>query len=116
MAKFALGLIALALGLIILTALKWVEDHWKQDRQATLTIVTGENRPTEKEITKALAEADCKIIISSITYGEDGAAHELICQIRWRARANEAQPPEAVKELAARFHFLKMNWRIIGNQ
>ena len=114
--QIALGMIALALGLIILTALKWVEDHWKQDRQATLTIVTGESRPTETEIAKVLAEANYKIAFSSIVYGGDGMARELICQICWRGRANETQPTEALKQLAARFHFLKMDWRIVGNQ
>ncbi|HZL12626.1 MAG TPA: MgtC/SapB family protein [Verrucomicrobiae bacterium] len=114
--QIALGLIALALGLIILSGLKWVEDHWTQDRHAILTIVTGTNGPTENEIVEALAAANYKINFSSIVYGENGVVRKFTCQIRWRGRAHETQSPEPIKQLAARFHFLEMDWRIGGHQ
>jgi putative Mg2+ transporter-C (MgtC) family protein len=112
--QIALGLIALAMGLVILSGLKWVEERWTQDRRATLTIVTGTNGPAENEIVKALNAANYKIGISSIIYGENGVVREITCLVRWRGRAHLTQSPEPIKQLAARFHFLEMDWRMEG--
>jgi putative Mg2+ transporter-C (MgtC) family protein len=114
--QIGLGFTALALGLIVLIGFKWVEDHWKQNRFAMLTIVTGPNGPTENEIVTALLAANYKISFSSITYGEGGALHELVCKLRWRGRLHETQPPQVIKKLAARFHLLKTDWRAFENQ
>jgi putative Mg2+ transporter-C (MgtC) family protein len=114
--QIALGWIALALGLFILVGLKWVEDHWKQERYATLTIVAGPNGPMENEIANAFVAAHCRIKFSSIVYGEGGSMRELVCQVRWRGHAHETQPPQIVKELAIRFHLVKTDWRVFGRQ
>jgi putative Mg2+ transporter-C (MgtC) family protein len=114
--QIALGWIAVALGLIVLVGLKWVEDHWKQDCYAMLAIVTGPNAPTEDEIAKFFAAANYRIKFSSVIYGEGGTIQELVCQLRWRGHARETQAPPIVRELAVRFHLVKAVWRVYGKQ
>ncbi len=114
--QIGLGFAALALGLIVLIGFKWVEDHWIQDRYAMLTIAAKANGPTENEIVTALIAANYNISFTSITYGEGGANYELACKLRWRGRLHETQPPQIVKQLAARFHLLKTDWRAFENQ
>jgi len=114
--QLALGWIALALGLIVLVGLKWVEDHWKQNRYATLSIVAGPNGPTENEIAKAFVAAHYRIKFSSVIYGKGGSMQELVCQLCWRGHAHETQPPQIVKQLAVRFHLVKTDWRVFGKQ
>ncbi|MGH7953295.1 MAG: MgtC/SapB family protein [Limisphaerales bacterium] len=113
--QIALGWAALALGLMILSGLKWVERHSKQDRHAILTIVAGRNPLTEDEIAQAFAAENYRIHFSSVTYGDDGAVRKLICHVRWHGRSQETNPPEFLKKNAAHFRFLETDWRIVGN-
>jgi putative Mg2+ transporter-C (MgtC) family protein len=52
--QLALGLVGLTLGVLVLEVLKRVEDRWRQDRHAMLSVIIGTNGPTEKELTSKL--------------------------------------------------------------
>lgn len=109
-----LGLAALALGLVALIGLKQLEYHFRQDRQAALTLVAGHMPPSEMEVTNAIMAAGFKIVSSSVTLGEHAALLEINYEIKWRARVSDIHPADFLKELAVRFGLAKTEWRIVG--
>jgi hypothetical protein len=52
--QLALGMVELALGILVLEGLKRVENRWRQDRHAMLSVIIGTNGPTEEELTLQL--------------------------------------------------------------
>lgn len=111
--QIGLGLGALALGLIVLTGLKYLEQYLKQDRQATLILVPGQKCPAEDELTRAITGAGYRILSSSVTFGENAALREMSCEVKWRARDDEPNRPLAfLKELGIRFGLAKVDWRV----
>ena len=52
--QLALGVVGLALGILVLEGLKRVENRWRQDRHAMLSVIVGTNGPTEEELTSKL--------------------------------------------------------------
>src|SRR5580692_1749349 len=59
--QIALGLVGVALGMVVLTGLKLLEDRLKQDHQAKLLIATGPSGPEEEEIRVILVNAGFRI-------------------------------------------------------
>jgi putative Mg2+ transporter-C (MgtC) family protein len=109
--QLALGLVALALALIVLWALKPVEDSWKQERQASLTVVVGSNGPNEQDVTKAVVAAGYQVSSLSVVYEGEAALREMDYQVKWQSRIDEVLPPAFVAELATRENTLKVVWR-----
>jgi len=110
--QIGLGLCALALGMIILSGLKQVEKHCKQDRHATLVIAAGQNALPEAEITQTILAAGCKMEVTSVTMGENAALQEMKCDIKWKSRAADTQTFSFLKELSARFGLAKIDLNI----
>ena len=109
--QLVLGTVALALGLVVLWGLKAVEGMWKQERQANLTVVTGNNGPGEEEITKAVAGAGYRVSSLSVVYEAEAGQREIHYVVKWEARAKDIQPPTFVRELAGREHIFKVAWQ-----
>lgn len=109
-----LGIVALALGFGTLSGLKWFEKFWKQDCAAVVGMVIGAVTTTEREIEQTFIAAGYKIRFTSVMYGENGALRELLCEVRWRSRPAEKNPPEFLQQFASRFSLLKLDWRNVA--
>jgi putative Mg2+ transporter-C (MgtC) family protein len=109
--QFGLGLIALALGLIVLWILKPVEKSWKHDRQTNLTVVVARNGPSEQGITGTIRAAGLKVSSLSVTYEAGAGLRELQYKLQWRARDDEIQPPAFLTELARDPHTVRVAWQ-----
>jgi putative Mg2+ transporter-C (MgtC) family protein len=108
---FVLGTISLVLGLFILSGLKIIEYRSKQDRHATLTILTGISAPSDEEIVRAITEAGYKIRYLSLHFDENVAVREFSCEVHWRGTSTDPTPPPFLKTLARRFGFRQMKWQ-----
>jgi putative Mg2+ transporter-C (MgtC) family protein len=106
-----LGLAALALCLLVLWGLKYVEKYWKQERRGTLAITVGMNGPDEDEISRLVQEADFKILSWSVSYENEVPAREYNCAIRWRGYLSATQPPAFLKSLAQLSGVTKLAWK-----
>jgi putative Mg2+ transporter-C (MgtC) family protein len=109
-----LGFVAMTIGFVTLTGLKWLENRMILKRTATLTIVVGEQIMTEDDIAKPFLAARYKINFSTIIYDEAGNICQLDAQISWRGMAEDSRPPEFLKQLLKHYQFEKMEWRILG--
>src|ERR1700692_4086863 len=52
--QLVLGAVGMALGILVLEGLKRVENRWRQDRHAMLSVIVGTNGPTEEALTSLL--------------------------------------------------------------
>jgi hypothetical protein len=58
-----LGLSGLALGGLVLEGLKRVENRWKQDRHAMLSLTVGTGGPTEEDLTSRLQAGGYSVVV-----------------------------------------------------
>jgi putative Mg2+ transporter-C (MgtC) family protein len=107
-----LGLAALVLGLIVLSALNRWEDRLGQDHQATLTLWVGENGPTEGDIRAALRTAGFETASWGVAYTGPANARRrtLRCEVRCHGKRTHEPTPPVVNELAGRTGVLKLRW------
>ncbi|HTR41922.1 MAG TPA: MgtC/SapB family protein [Pseudomonadales bacterium] len=110
--QIGLGLSALLLGMIILGGLKRIEKHCKQHHQATLTIITGKNAPSEIELIKTITDAGYKVISSSAVLGKGAQLLEMNCEVSWHARIPDTQPFIFLKELVTHFSLAEVDWKV----
>ena len=109
--QIVLGTVALLLGLVSLTGLKWFERRWKEDRRATLLLVAGRNASGEDEIVHLFEAAGYKIRFMSIGLGENATLRRLECEVSWRGRREDTKPPACLGQLASRFGLERADWR-----
>ncbi|HEY3861459.1 MAG TPA: MgtC/SapB family protein [Verrucomicrobiae bacterium] len=108
--QLGLGIVALAVGLGVLWALKPIEHLLKQTQQAKLTLVVGNQGPNEQDILRCAAAAGGKVSSVSVVYETGGSLREIHCMVQWRARPGDVLPPAFVNELAKREDTFKVMW------
>jgi putative Mg2+ transporter-C (MgtC) family protein len=109
--QLALGLVGLALGILVLEGFKWVENRWREDRHATLSVIVGTNGPTEEELTSRLRAGGYLIKPwGVVSFGQD-RQRELRTEVRWRARAHEAHSPAFLQEILTHPGVFRLEWK-----
>jgi len=108
--QIALGLSGLLIGIVVVTGLRYVERRMKQDRQATLTVITTVNGPSEQEIRATLTAGQYNIASCSLVYLAAGENHEFAYHLNWRDTARDTSVPEIVGRLAHRSGVVKIGW------
>jgi putative Mg2+ transporter-C (MgtC) family protein len=108
--QISLGLVGLSLGFIVLSGLKLIEDHMKQDHLGKLGIVTEASGPTENEIRGLLSAGGFRIRSASITMLHAGADRELNLSLQWRASTDQTEVPEAIETLARYPGVVRLAW------
>jgi putative Mg2+ transporter-C (MgtC) family protein len=109
--QISIGLIALALGLIILRSLKWLEKRLQRDRRASLLIVADSFSLTEQDVSSIVRAAGCKIASSSLAFLNPPRQSRFRFEISWRAHHNGQEAPPFVMELAGRPDVQRVEWR-----
>jgi putative Mg2+ transporter-C (MgtC) family protein len=109
--QIGLGLAALGLALVILWALKPIEDSWKKEREAALTVDAHDENLREEEIAKIVKAAGFQIRSVSVVLKSGGQHRELKYGVEWRCKDEDFKPPPFVNELANRKGALKVEWQ-----
>ena len=108
--QLLLGSTVLALGVIVLEGLKWVEKRRKQDRHAKLVIAMAQGGPTDDEVAVSLQEKGYDIETWAVSYTDQGSKRELAIELRWRAYPHDIQPPPFLHNLVDRSGVVKVEW------
>jgi putative Mg2+ transporter-C (MgtC) family protein len=108
--QIALGLVGSAIGILVITVLKALEDRKKQDHEGKLSVMLDASGPTEHEIRASLAQAGLKISSCAFAYSRVGESMDLDCYVRWRAAARETEVPEVVRTLAGTPGVTRIAW------
>lgn len=108
--QIALGLVGAALGILILTGMKLIEDRMEQDHQARLMIVRGASGPSDGEIHSILENAGFRISSCAFAATRDVEGSELSCELEWRDKPYTADIPEAIRLLGTREGVVRIAW------
>lgn len=109
--QLLLGMTALALGLLVLWGLKWLEERMRRDRRAELLILAAIDDPPESDIEAHVTASNCRITSHAVTYGSHFQRRKLTYEVEWRARPTETQPPVFLSQLAMQPGVFKVNWK-----
>ncbi len=109
--QLALGLVGLALGVLVLEVLKRVEDRWKQDRHAMLSVIMGTNGPSEEELTSKLQAEGYVISPWGVVSFDRARQRELRTEVRWRAHPHEAHSPAFLQEFGDHPGVVRLEWK-----
>jgi putative Mg2+ transporter-C (MgtC) family protein len=108
--QILLGLIGLVLGVVVLSALRLIEDHMKQDHLGKLGVMTEPSGPTENEIRGLLSASGFRIRSTAVTMLRAGADRELNLSLQWRANSDQTEVPEAIEALARYPGVIRLAW------
>lgn len=109
--QIALGLTALALALVVLWCLKWVERRMRQDRRATLSLAVGAAGPAEDEVRAFLFAKGFRIVSQSVVYAVAIRQRKLLWEVEWHGHANRVRLPDFLDELAQRSDVAELEWK-----
>jgi putative Mg2+ transporter-C (MgtC) family protein len=106
--QIALGLELLALGLFVLSPLRWVEQRFFEERLATLTLTVASDGPSDDELRAALVEAGFTVEPGAIDASAGAAVRVVDLDVRWRSRDDGAPP--VVRALVERRGVESVRW------
>jgi putative Mg2+ transporter-C (MgtC) family protein len=107
--QLMLGVIGSALAIVILTAVRYLEEKMKQDHQGRLLVVTDGSGPDETKILSLVQAAGFKA--SSLGYAAgDGDEQEWTCELRWRATLSDTTTPAFLRQLRAMKGVARLSW------
>jgi putative Mg2+ transporter-C (MgtC) family protein len=109
--QLALGLVGLALGILVLEGFKRVENQWKQDGRAMLSVIVDTNGPTEEELTSQLQAGGYEIHPWGVVSFDQNRQREFRTEVRWRARPHEARSPAFLQEVVDHPGVLRVEWK-----
>lgn len=98
-----LGLVAFAVGFLILTGLKKFEKEMRREQSATLTVSVSTAGPDQKEIASILKGAGIALANPSLSFETFPTEHRVFgWKVRWKGDRDEVRPPPAIQDLASR--------------
>jgi putative Mg2+ transporter-C (MgtC) family protein len=108
--QLGLGLVSLAVGILVLWLLKWVENLMPKDHRATFSLTDNSGADREAEIRRQLLAAGLEITNCAVTYAPQAQSRELRCQVQWRNRESSARPPAFLEQLAQQPGVVTLQW------
>lgn len=99
--ELILGGVAFAIGLAVLSGLKWLEDRVKQQRKARLSLTVEQDRLVPRDVEAALEQAGFHVVASSITVQPAAGLRTLRYDVFWRGYLADNGLPPAVEKLLA---------------
>jgi hypothetical protein len=96
----ALGLAALALGIVVLSGLRLVEQSMSQERTANLVLVTAADTPPEEKNKTQSCSAGYRIKSSSLVYAKTTNCRTLKFTVQWQGKPADTHIPTFLTQLA----------------
>ena len=96
--EFLLGAWMLGLGVFVLWCMQWVEARWKQQQDATLTVLVEPEGPSHNELAAIIETNGHKINSCAARYA--GTESEWRFDIQWKAAQKDASLPQFLERLA----------------
>ncbi|HEY2840334.1 MAG TPA: MgtC/SapB family protein [Pirellulales bacterium] len=108
--QLVLGLAALAIGMIVLSGLRFIERGMKLDRRAEFVLVANNDGPTEEQIREALL-SEFRILTFALSNSPTTRRRKIRCKVQWRARQEDSSVPASVARLSAAPGVTRVDWR-----
>lgn len=104
------GLTGLALALIVLWVMKWIEDKMQRDRLAMLNVRAAAPDFSEDELIRLLKAEGYGVISVAVMYGSDGE-RDYEFSLQWSSLPTDTKPPAFLDSLARRPAISQVLWR-----
>ena len=110
--QIGLGIAASALGMLVLSGLRWCDYSMKQEQHGTLRLTTERDDPQQDAIRNTVQKSGYKIIgVASVAYVNEARQRELEFRVQWRAVPRNVDAPPFLKELSSDPHILAAHWK-----
>lgn len=106
--QLVLGMIATALGVLVLVGMKFIDRRIPQVRRATMTVYWNGQELSEEEVRQRLTRAGLRIRCLSRTWS--GSEGKLAMELRWNARSGDTSIPPAVADIGRRGEVSRFEW------
>ena len=106
--EFLLGAWMLGLGVFVLWCMQWVEARWKQQQDATLTVLVEPKGPSHNELAAIIETDGHKINSCAARYA--GTESEWRFDIHWQAAQKDASLPQFLERLAGHSGVKEVRW------
>ncbi len=100
-----------AVGIIVLSSFKLVENKMKQDHQGKLVVVSSVGGPGEDEIRAIVQNEGFSIASSAISTTDAAEDSEWNYEVRWKAMATDTKIPPFVSRLMANPGVVRVSWK-----
>ena len=108
-----LGTAALALGMLVLSGLRWFDYRMKQEQHGTLCLTTERDEPKQTEIRTMVEQAGYKIIsVSSVAYDNQTQQREIEFRLQWRAALHNVEMPPFLRDLLNDPRVASTQWKV----
>jgi putative Mg2+ transporter-C (MgtC) family protein len=110
--QIGLGIASLALAMLVLSGLRWLEYHLKEDRYGTLYLTTERDQPKQEEIRAVVEKAGYQIGTTSVAYVNQTQQRDIEFKVQWRAEPASLDAPRFLQELSSDPHILTARWKV----
>lgn len=111
--QIILGIAAFALGMLVLSGLRWLDDYISQEQHGTLSLTTAGNEPKQEEIRAIAQSAGYKISVLSVVYVNQMQQREIEFRLRWRAVSQGIDTPPFLHDISNSPYVLTVQWKVI---
>jgi putative Mg2+ transporter-C (MgtC) family protein len=105
-----LGCVGLALGMIVLWLLRWVDARMHRERHANLILVCTSTDPSDEEIRGSLGAERFGVESWAVTYADHGKRRRIQCDVRWRAKQDDTRVPGFIAKFAQHAGVMRVRW------
>ena len=109
--QIMLGLAATVIGLLALWVLRWIEDAFRREQSAQLSIEVDAAGPGEAEIRRKLCAAGFSIKGFRVAVSVEGKCRKLTFDVYEFRRPLDLSTPSVANELALEPGVIKLSWR-----
>jgi putative Mg2+ transporter-C (MgtC) family protein len=109
--QLGLGLVGFALALLVLTAMKWLEELLPKQQRATLCVTVAADGFHEREFRAALEAQGRKITSWGVSYVNLAQVRKVNCEMHWRSRESNKETPPFIEQLARRPDVTELEWK-----
>lgn len=109
--ELLLGVAVTLVGLFVLAALGWSDLHIRRRFRAVLHVAADPERLSEAQLRDLLAAGGQRIVAWSVIYRDAAESYEAKIDLEWRGHTRDrAQPPDFLRDLAARSGVRAIEW------
>ena len=109
--QIILGILAAALGFVILELLQRFERRMLQDRISILTLSVSDDGPTQTQLRDLIIHAGFTRVSFSLMQNAAAKRRTYRYELRWRGHLGDTEPPPLLEALARTPGVLKLRWK-----
>jgi hypothetical protein len=88
-----------------------VDRHIRRDSSGVLAITTPIDRLPDQEIRAAIEDSNFRVGSWAVAYHREEQWRRVTCQVQWKARFEDVDPPPFLERFAQRDDVIRLEWR-----